>query len=202
VTTFHLVRHAAHDLIGRVLVGRSVDVPLNAEGRNEARSLVRRLAREAAARVLSSPRRRARETAAPIAAALGLGVELAVELDEHDCGMWSGQHFDGLAADPHWRSWNERRGATRPPGGESMAELQARIVGYLHELRDRHGGSTLVLVSHAEPIRAALAYARGIALEDVLRVDVPVGSVVTLAVDRIDDLRQSSPAVIAERGAA
>jgi probable phosphoglycerate mutase len=191
VTTFHLVRHAAHDLLGRVLAGRTLDVGLNGAGERQAQMLALRLKAEPIARVLSSPRRRTRATAAPIAAALGLDVGISSELDEHDAGEWSGQAFETLRSDPNWRRWNEHRGAMRPPGGEAMAELQARVVGCLHDLRDRHSGEALVLVSHAEPIRTALMFARGIAFDDFLKVEVPVGSVTTISLDRYRDLAET-----------
>jgi probable phosphoglycerate mutase len=193
LTTFHLVRHGAHDFVGRVLAGRAVDAALNEDGRREAQALARRLAAEPVSRVVSSPRRRARETAAPIADALRRDMEIAPELDEHDCGAWAGESFETLAADPRWRAWNARRGTARPPSGESMAELQARIVGFLHALRRRHPGETLVLVSHAEPIRAALMYARGVALDDFLVIEVPIGSLSSIDIGGTPD-RIATPA--------
>jgi probable phosphoglycerate mutase len=200
--TFHLVRHAAHDLLGRVLAGRRIDVALNGTGERQAHMLALRLKCEPIVRVLSSPRRRARATAAPIAAALGLSVEVSSELDEHDAGDWSGQPFDLLQSDQNWRRWNERRGTVRPPGGESMAELQARVVGYLHDLRDRHCGEDLVLVSHAEPIRAALMLAQGIAFDDFLKVDVPVGSITAMTLDTHRDLAEAPFLRPTEQGTA
>ena len=43
MTVFHLVRHAAHDLIGRVLAGRKIDIALNALGRRQAEALAQQL---------------------------------------------------------------------------------------------------------------------------------------------------------------
>jgi probable phosphoglycerate mutase len=190
VVTFHLIRHTTHDLIGHVLVGRSVDMPLNAAGEREARALALRLATEPVTRVLSSPRRRARETATPIAAALRLDIDLAPELDEHDGGDWSGRSFNMLQFDPLWRRWNEQRSTVHPPGGESMAELQARVVGFLRNLSDRYHGEILVLVSHAEPIRAALMYAHGISLDEFRRVEVPIGAIRTITIGGQHDLKE------------
>jgi len=202
VTTFHLVRHASHDLLGRVLAGRRIDAPLNQTGQLEARMLAFRLECEPVARVISSPRRRARETSGAIAEALRLDVEIAAELDEHDAGEWSGLAFDVLQSDPRWRRWNEQRGAMRPPGGETMAELQARVVGYLHDLRDRHPGEALVLVTHAEPIRAALMYARDIVFDSFLQVEVPIASTTTIVLDGHHDLARTPSSRLTQRGAA
>jgi probable phosphoglycerate mutase len=186
MTVFHLVRHAANDLAERVLCGRKVDVPLNAHGRRQAAALARRLAQERIGHVISSPRKRARQTAEPIAAALNLSVTVAAQLDEHDAGLWSGQSFADLARDPRWRLWNERRHEVRPPAGESMAELQMRILRYLDQLALRHPSDTIVLVTHAEPIRAALLHERGLPLKDFWCADVPLACAVTI-------VRESAP---------
>jgi broad specificity phosphatase PhoE len=177
VTSFIFVRHGAHDLLDRVLAGRAIDVSLNAKGRQQARTLAKQLRRRRIVRILSGPSRRARETAEAIAAALGLSVEIAYELDEQDTGAWGGQSFERLESDPRWKEWNAKRGSTRPPGGESMGELQARIVDYLRKLSRDHQDETIVLVSHGEPIRATLLYCRGIPFDDFMDVVVPAASV-------------------------
>lgn len=181
MTTFYLVRHAAHDLVDRVLAGRKVDIALNAHGNRQAEALARQLAHERIAQVISSPRRRARETAEPIAQAHGLSVVIAPEIDEHDAGLWAGQEFDALRQDPRWRLWNERRAEGRPPGGESMRELQTRIVGYLDRLAARHAADSIVLVTHAEPIRAVLLHERGLPLGDFLDIEVPIASITKIS---------------------
>ncbi len=174
MTVFHLVRHGANDLAERVLCGRKLDVPLNAHGHRQAEALARRLRVEPVTQVVSSPRRRSRQTAEPIAAALNLPLSIAPQLDEHDSGMWSGQSFADLAGDPRWRLWNERRHEVRPPAGESMLELQTRMLRYLDTLALRYPNDRIVLVTHAEPIRAALLQERGLPLKDFWCVDVPL----------------------------
>lgn len=180
MSTFFLIRHAAHALLGRVLAGRKLDVSLNRQGRRQAEAIARRLAHEPITRIIASPRKRARQTAEPLCAFAKLPLGTAAEIDEHDPGAWAGQSFSELARDPHWRLWNERRGTTRPPGGESMRELQQRVVGYLDALTARYPNEVIALVSHAEPIRAAVMQARGIAADDFLKVDVPVASITRL----------------------
>ena len=190
MTTFYLVRHAAHDLIGILLAGRTVDVALNAQGRSQAEAAAQQLAHERITQVISSPRKRARETAEPIAAAHGLAVTVAPQIDEHDAGLWSGQTFDSLKRDSHWRSWNERRGEVRPPAGESMGELQLRVLGYLDWLAVQFPNESIVLVTHAEPIRAVLLHERGLPLDAFLQIEVPLGSVTM-----VSRVPASSPAV-------
>ena len=191
MTVFHLVRHAAHDLIGRVLAGRKVDVGLNAEGRRQAEATAQQLASEPIRQVISSPRQRARQTAEPIAVAHGLSISIAPQIDEHDAGLWEGQEFETLKRDSRWWLWNEKRAEACPPGGESMRELQMRILSYLDRLSEQYPDETVVLVSHAEPIRAALLHERGMSLADWMQVDVPLAAVITVA-------RASAPSPAAE----
>ena len=124
-TVFHLVRHASHDLLGKVLVGRG-PVSLSEAGRAEARALAAVLADAGLTAVLSSPQERAVETAAPIAARAGLEVAVDPGLAELDLGEWTGARFGTLHDDPRWRAFNVFRGSAPVPGGESMLDVQAR----------------------------------------------------------------------------
>jgi probable phosphoglycerate mutase len=180
MSVVHLVRHAEHDFQGRVLVGRAPGVSLNEAGRRQAGWLSERLATAPVAGVLSSPRERARETAEPIARRRALGVVVAGELDELDCGEWTGRPFAELAHDPLWQRWNRLRSTTRVPGGELMLEVQARIIGFTERLRQAHPEAHLVLVSHGDVIRAALLHYLAMPLDAVHRLVIAPGSLTTL----------------------
>ena len=182
MTTFYLVRHAAHGLLGHVLAGRMPGVRLGPEGLAQADRLAERLAREAVEAVHSSPLERARETAAPIAARLGLDVQVAEALNEIDLGEWSGRSFDSLRDDPLWRSWNSARSVTRPPGGETMLEVQLRAVGHMERVRREHPDAGVVLVSHGDVIKAGLAYYLGLGADAWSRFDVDPASLSALVV--------------------
>jgi probable phosphoglycerate mutase len=174
----YLVRHAAHSLVDRVLCGRACDVSLSDEGAAQARRLAIRLASTPIDVVQSSPRRRTRETAAAIAERHALDVECAESMDELDAGEWSGRSFESLAPDPAWVRWNSCRGSARAPGGESMAELQARVIAHIEKLRAKTANA--VIVTHAEPIRAALLYYRNIPLDRYGEIEVAPASVIAL----------------------
>ena len=82
------------------------------------------------------------------------------------------------------RSINEPLGeatVTSFPDGESFVEMQARITAALARLVDRHRGSVVVAVSHADPIKAALAQALGMHLDLFQRLAVAPGSITTIA---------------------
>ena len=181
-TTFFLIRHASHNLLGRVLVGRGAAVPLGEAGREQARRLAQRFADAPISIVQSSPQRRARETAAPIAQGLNRSVEIADEVDEIDVGEWTGQEFEALNADPRWELWNQARGRARAPGGESMAEVQDRVVGHIDRVRSSNPEGRVLIVSHADVIRAAVLYYLGLSLDAFDRIEISPASVSTLLV--------------------
>jgi probable phosphoglycerate mutase len=182
-TTFYLVRHAAHPLVDRVLMGRTDGIVLTGEGRAQAERLADRFAGGGLDGVQSSPRGRAWQTAERIAMRLKLPIAVTGGLDEIDYGEWSGRSFDSLHDDPRWNAWNTARGSARAPHGESMAELQVRVIAYLDELRRQHSDGRFLLVSHAETIRAALLYYLGRPLDAFATVQVAPASVSTVLAD-------------------
>jgi broad specificity phosphatase PhoE len=183
-TTVYLVRHAAHDRVDNVLCGRMPGVGLGESGRWQAEALAGWFAAKASLvdAVWTSPIQRARETAEPIAGRLGLLAWDSDGLCEIDFGDWTGQGFDALRDDPRWHRWNEARGAARPPGGESMAEAQARAMGELERAREEHPDGGVVLVSHGDVIKAILAGVLGLTLDAHGRFDIAPASVSALAV--------------------
>jgi broad specificity phosphatase PhoE len=201
VVTVLLVRHASYSLIDRVLVGRAPHVGLSEPGWRQAHALARDLVQRPISRVQSSPQRRARETAEPIAHAFGLPIEIAPKMDELDVGLWSGASFEKLSSNAHWQAWNSKRSSTRPPGGESMRELQERVLDHLAALEREHPGEEIVLVSHAEPIRAAVLHYRGLPLDAFAQVRIAPGSITVLRLNEqngeLTDRPNAGPQLVA-----
>jgi probable phosphoglycerate mutase len=115
---------------------------------------------------------RTRETAAPIARAVGRRVRTAHGLIECDFGKWTGRRLKELSRLKAWRSVQRQPSTFRFPGGESFAEMQARITGQIADLVADHPGETIVCVSHADPIKAALSAALGSPLDMFQRLVV------------------------------
>jgi broad specificity phosphatase PhoE len=179
---FFLVRHAAHELVDRVLCGRMPGVNLGEEGRAQAGRVAQRLARERVAAIHTSPLERARETAAPISEKLDLTPEICEAITEIDIGEWAGKDFVALQQDPHWASWNNARSVTRPPGGETMLEVQARVIEHLERVRGSHPDQGVVLVSHGDVIKACLLYCLGMPIDGYRLFDISPASISTLAI--------------------
>ncbi len=177
----HLVRHGHHGLVDRVLCGRMPGVQLDELGCDQMAATAETLRRHGPSAVQSSPQRRALQSAAIIANRCGCAVEIATGFDEIDMGSWTGATFAELASDKQWRRWNARRGSARPPGGESMGALQRRVIDHLEQLKGQVGD--IVIVSHAEPIRAALMHYLAIPLDRFQSVQIDPASISTVRIE-------------------
>ena len=180
----YLVRHALCDGVGSILRGRAPGVSLNEEGREQAAWLAERLRDERLHAIYSSPLDRARETAEAIAAPHQLPVCIEPGLNEMDFGEWTGRNIRDLQEHPRWRAFNERRSATRVPGGELMLEVQQRMIAAVDSLRERHPWGSVLAVSHGDVIKAALAHYLRISLDHILCFDIDPASISTLDVER------------------
>jgi broad specificity phosphatase PhoE len=183
VTTLLLVRHAAHDWLGRGVPGRLPGVALNDEGRSQARELAQRLEGVRIDAIYSSPQQRARETVAPLASQLHLPVAIANEFDEIDFGGWTGRGFADLeGGDPAlWHRWVERRSIAQPPGGEAFAQVAQRVMAGMKRLRDLHPRQSVLVLSHGDVIKAALACCLAMSLDNLERFDIAPASLSVLA---------------------
>ena len=154
-----------------LLLGRA-DPPLNERGRQQADALAAALRREPDPRIVTSPLTRAQETAARIAAATGASLETDPRLIELDYGEWDERRVTDIPADvaSRWRA----DPTFAPPGGESLAELRARVAPCEASLRARARDGTAIVVSHVSPIKALILVA--LELRDAfawrLRLDV------------------------------
>ena len=182
-TRFLLVRHATCEHIEEVLFGRTLDVPLDANGRRQAWAVAELLRRESPLRVETSPRRRTIETGRAIAKAACCGLEIAPLLDELDFGDWSGRTFAELEREAGWRRWNHDRDHARTPAGVDIRSVQQTVSGYLASLAGRCTGATLVLVTHAEIIRSTILQCIGAPASGYRDVTVDPASVTRVALD-------------------
>jgi len=177
-----LVRHGQTGTTGQVLPGRAPGLHLADAGRAQADKAAARLAElPRIDAVYASPLERARETAAPIGAARGLKVKIERGLLECDFGDWTGKELKALMKLPEWSTVQRYPSGFRFPDGESFTEMQLRIVGALEKLRDAHPGGVVVAVSHADPIKAAVAHAMGTHLDLFQRIVISTCSVTAIA---------------------
>jgi broad specificity phosphatase PhoE len=183
MTVFHLLRHGER-VHGRVLAGRMPGVGLTDRGRAEIAAVSEWLAGGDIAAIYSSPLQRTRESAEIVAGRLSLPITFRDELIELDFGEWTGKTFDQIRTDPHWPAWNIRRSLSRIPGGETMREVQRRVVEALLEIAEHRPDDAVVVVSHGDVIRAALLFALGMPLDFYARIEVAQGSLSSVRIDQ------------------
>lgn len=180
-TTVLFVRHGRTPTTGKVLPGRARGLHLADTGKDQARAVAERIAGlKKVEAVYASPLERTRETAAPIAKALGLGVVADRGLLECDFGDWTGATLRDLMKLPEWATVQRYPSGFRFPAGESFSEMQTRITGAVARLVANHPGATVVLVSHADPIKAAVGAALGAHLDHFQRIIISPCSVTTV----------------------
>ena len=167
--------------------GRS-DPPLISEGRAQALHLGFRLHGLGVESILTSPLRRARETAEIVAEVLGLDAPIIdPRLTELAYGAWEGLTQAEIRS--RWpdqlRQWKRMPDATSVPDGESLADVRQRMHLFLGDpmWTSRDGGSVLI-VSHAGPIRIALLEATKQPLCMFRQIVVPTASMHCLALHR------------------
>ena len=180
-TRLVLVRHAVTAQTGPVLSGRTPGIDLSDRGREQAKALGERLAELPVAVVYASPIERTSQTAAAVAEHHGLAVQPLPGVLEADYGEWTGGKITDLAKTDLWKTVQRAPSRARFPGGESLAEMQTRMVSALEEVVARHPGELVVVVSHADPIKAAIAHYTGVHLDLFQRIVVSPASVTVFA---------------------
>jgi probable phosphomutase (TIGR03848 family) len=184
VTTVLLVRHGrttANDT--GVLAGWTEGVSLDETGQAQVRSLAGRLAPVPLAAVVTSPLQRCRETTDLLLEGHDLPVHPDDRLGEVRYGEWSGQELKKLAKQPLWKVVQSHPSAMTFPGegGESLRGMADRAVDAVRDWNSRLGSdkkeAVYAVVSHGDVIKAILADALGMHLDQFQRLVVDPGSV-------------------------
>ncbi len=180
-TLLLLVRHGQTPTTGASLPGRAPGLHLADAGMAQAEAAANRIGALANVdAVYASPLERTRETAKPIAKAVGQKVTVDKGLLECDFGEWTGAKLADLRKKKEWTTVQRYPSGFRFPGGESFTEMQARMVTALDRLGAAHRGKTIVAVSHADPIKAAVAHALGTHLDLFQRIVISPCSVTAI----------------------
>ena len=181
-TTILLVRHGVTSTTGKVLPGRAPGLHLSDTGIAQAQAVAQRITPLKPAAIYASPLERTRETAAPIAAAMKKKLQLNKGLLECEFGEWTGKSLTTLSRKAEWSQVQNAPSTFRFPGGESFTEMQLRMWTTLETLAAKHRGKTIVAVSHADPIKAAVTYAQGVPLDLFQRTVISPCSVTALVI--------------------
>ncbi len=153
-----LVRHGETDWnrSGQIMGDRPV--PLNQHGKDQAHQLATCLKDRRIQTVYSSPVTRAVQTAEILASVLGACVTVLPGLSEIGVGEWAVKFWKDLADEPVKQNYYIKPHEARPPGGETLAEVQARAVAAIEEACRNGTCEPFLFVSHADVIRSVLAH--------------------------------------------
>jgi len=178
--TLHFVRHGQSTWnVEHRVQGQTAHVPLTPEGQRQAR-VAAGLLRDCGARlVFTSDLARAAQTAAPIARALRTSAVPEPALREQFFGVMEGLLAAELTAEP--TPAGSHVGEVRWGGGESVADMHARVGGFLRQVLAAHPGQDIVFVTHGGPVRVAVAWLRGLGPQQVEWYPVPNGSVTAVS---------------------
>ena len=190
---FLLIRHGENDFVKKgFLAGRQSGVHLNKNGLKQAQAVAEKLRGAKIKAIYSSPLERALETAAPVAQALSLEVVIRDGLTEIDVGEWQNQSLKSLRRQKPWKIVIGAPSRFLFPGGETFADGQNRICNELNGISKVHGPKDIVIcVSHADPIRLAIAFYLGLPLDFFQRLNVAPASITAL------EIREASSRLLA-----
>ena len=179
MTTVVLVRHGLTAMTGPVLAGWTPGLHLDERGEKQAAAVAERLRDVPFAALVSSPLDRCLDTAGAIAA----GREVLVDdrLGECRYGDWTGRPLRELAKDPLWKVVQNHPSAVTFPGGEPLRETQNRAVAAIRDWNARLGpDATWLACSHGDVIKAIVADALGLHLDQFQRISVDPCSVTVI----------------------
>ncbi|MDT4941455.1 MAG: hypothetical protein QOJ34_1544 [Pseudonocardiales bacterium] len=172
MSTVLLVRHGLTAMTGPVLAGRTPGVHLDERGQKQVTSLATRLATLPLTAIVTSPLERCVETAEAIRH--GQTAEPAWHVDDRliECGYgdWTGRPLKDLAKDPLWKVVQTQPSAVHFPGGEGLAEMAARAVTAVRAWDAEFGDAVWVACTHGDVIKAVLADALGLHLDQYQRI--------------------------------
>ena len=154
--TIYFVRHGKTDWNDQFRYQGATDIPLNDEGRKQARKAAARLAASDIEAVFASPLARASETAGIIAGLHdGLEVEPLSELTEVNFGEWEGLTVPEIKSgfgEELFSRWKKNQLHVAVPGGETMDGLWSRACRAAEKIRHFHG-TKLLVVGHGAMFR-------------------------------------------------
>ncbi len=170
------------------------DVALSPLGMRQAEALGQAVSRRAIAHVYVSPFERARDTAAIALAGLGLPLTVVDDLRELSLGEWEGCTVEEIRTrpgDPYAR-WVRDPVQCPPPGGEPLADVQARVLRAVERITAAHpNGDEVLIVSHGGVISALLAHCFGLPLSSIWRIAVANCSLSEIAPPRVVSVNET-----------
>ncbi|MFT7687095.1 MAG: putative phosphoglycerate mutase [Candidatus Azotimanducaceae bacterium] len=159
MTTFYLIRHGQIDANVNRLWHGSTDSPLNQTGIAQAEKMADKIFEEypQISCVYTSPLKRTLNTARALSAQFNQEPVLHPGLREYGVGEWEGHEYETIINDYQFMASLEQDNDFAPPGGDSLNEVRHRVITAFDEIRDKHSGEHVAIVSHGAAIAIALS---------------------------------------------
>jgi broad specificity phosphatase PhoE len=169
MTRLILIRHGETDWNVENRWQGQADVPLNANGRAQAHQVAERLKNDGLQAIYASDLERTRETARELTRVTGLEVRLDPRLREIHQGDWQGMLASEIETRYAWFFQNRPDNLleSAPPGGETIGQVQARVIAAIQDIVQAHPGGSVAVVSHGFAIAVILAYYQGVPPEKI-----------------------------------
>ncbi len=178
-----LLRHGDTGLQYRNRYIGGMDVPMSPHGHQQIKAVGVLLGREEFSQCLCSPSQRCRETAALITEPRGMGFSIDPDLREIDFGQWEGMTFDeiGRLFPDRVDTWANLDADFTFPGGEKIADFQARIVRVANSLA-ANPADTVLVCTHGGVIRFLICHFLGLQTWQYILFQVKHASVTTIEI--------------------
>jgi alpha-ribazole phosphatase/probable phosphoglycerate mutase len=178
-TSLWLIRHPEPEASAEGRCYGSLDWQLSPAGLEQAHAIAVRLASEPLAAIYTSPRRRCVQATEILAAGRSCAVATLDALRELDFGQFEGHRYDEIAElyPALYHQWMEHPTAVQFPGGENFAVMRKRVLDAAADLRIRHEGKSIALVTHGGVNRIILADALGMDSAAIFRIAQHHGAV-------------------------
>lgn len=178
-TRLWLLRHPEPDASVAEHCYGSLDVALSERGIRHARVIAGELGPEALSAIYTSPLQRCAEAARILADRRPAMPVVVDALRELDFGEFEGRSYADIEKyhPDLYRQWMERPDEVRFPGGDSLEDLQARVIPAVRDLRLRHAGESVAIMTHGGVIRVLLADALGMAPSHLFRIGQRYGAI-------------------------
>ena len=159
MTTLLILRHGESEANGSGFFAGQTDINLSEKGKRQAELTARYISENYSVdKIYSSDLKRAVDTVRPLSSILGKEIITDENLREINAGKWQGKTFNELERDytVSYGVWLKDIGKAKPDGGESVEKLAERIYGEMEKIAKKNIGKTVVIATHATPVRAML----------------------------------------------
>ena len=156
------MRHGqADNNVNRILVGRQLESHLTEQGRLQVRETAQLLKNMSISKIFSSPVTRAIETTHIVGEELGLDYEIDDRLYEIDLGKLAGTNYDEVLnkyGNLFLSFYMGDDSVLTDHGVEPFIAVKSRIKDLLDQIMARYSNHNVLLVTHLDPIKAAISY--------------------------------------------